>query len=164
MTGCAFALRDSGACVFIADCDPICAQQACIEFFQAAAIESVVPEMDVSVSLTGSFVFTRWSLCDGAVFGSISESGLRHWPSVPRDVGFKDVARDIEQTLMLASGRLPVSIEADQSSFQFFLAHLMCDHRPCCLCCWKRHRCGSVFWKVKNSWESSGEGGYMRLF
>ena len=40
---------DSGA-----DCDRICALQACMESFRAAAIESVVLEMDISVSITGN--------------------------------------------------------------------------------------------------------------
>jgi len=53
--GCAFALRGSGARVFIAECDPICALQACMEGFQVAAIESVVSEIDIFVSSTGNF-------------------------------------------------------------------------------------------------------------
>merc|ERR1712064_7806 len=53
--GCAFALRGSGARVFIAECDPICALQACMEGFQVATIESVVSEIDIFVSATGNF-------------------------------------------------------------------------------------------------------------
>ena len=53
--GCAFALRGSGARVFIAECDPICTMQACMEGFQVAAIESVVSEIDIFVSSTGNF-------------------------------------------------------------------------------------------------------------
>merc|ERR1712136_254939 len=53
--GCAFALRGSGARGFIAECDPICALQACMEGFQVAAIESVVSEIDIFVSSTGNF-------------------------------------------------------------------------------------------------------------
>ena len=45
--GCAFALRDSGARVFIADCDPFCALQAFIEVLQVAVIESVVSGTDI---------------------------------------------------------------------------------------------------------------------
>ena len=50
----AFALRDSGGRVVIADCDTICALQVGMEKFQAAAIESVVLEMDRLVSSMGS--------------------------------------------------------------------------------------------------------------
>ena len=53
--GCAVDFRDSGSVVFIADCDPICALQACIEDLQEAAIESVVSETDIFVSLSGNF-------------------------------------------------------------------------------------------------------------
>merc|ERR1719503_229903 len=38
--GCAFALRGGGARVLIAEIDPICALQACMEGFQVAALES----------------------------------------------------------------------------------------------------------------------------
>ena len=41
-TGCTFAVRGSGARVFTAVCDPICAVQARVESFQVAVIESVV--------------------------------------------------------------------------------------------------------------------------
>ena len=39
--GCAFALRGCGARVFITECDPICALQACMEGFQVATLEEV---------------------------------------------------------------------------------------------------------------------------
>ena len=108
--GCAFVLRGSGARVFIAECDPTCDLQACMEGFQVAAIESAVSEIDISVSSTGNFnVITldhmkkeknhaivgnighfdnEIDLCDGAGFRPTSECGLRHWPSVLRDVVF----------------------------------------------------------------------------
>merc|ERR1712014_504190 len=41
--GSAFALRGSGARVLITEIDPICALQACMEGFQVATLESVVP-------------------------------------------------------------------------------------------------------------------------
>ena len=37
----------SAARVFIVDCAPICATQACIEVFQVAAIGNVVSETDI---------------------------------------------------------------------------------------------------------------------
>ena len=42
---------DPGARVFVAVCDPICAVQARVENVQAAAIEGVVSEMDIFVSV-----------------------------------------------------------------------------------------------------------------
>jgi len=53
--GCAFAMRGCGARVFISECDPICALQACMEGFQVAAMESVVGEVDIFISSTGNF-------------------------------------------------------------------------------------------------------------
>merc|ERR1712188_353087 len=48
--GCAFAMRGCGARVFITECDPICALQACMEGFQVAAMESIVGEVDIFIS------------------------------------------------------------------------------------------------------------------
>merc|ERR1712062_595416 len=53
--GCAFALRGSGARVFVTECDPICALQACMEGFQVVTMEEVVGEVDIFTSATGNF-------------------------------------------------------------------------------------------------------------
>merc|ERR1712188_187572 len=53
--GSAFALRGAGARVLIAEIDPICALQACMEGFQVVTLESVVGEMDIFVTTTGNF-------------------------------------------------------------------------------------------------------------
>merc|ERR1711861_33091 len=52
-------MRGAGARVVIAECDPICALQACMEGFQVATIESVVGEMDIFVTTTGNFNIIR---------------------------------------------------------------------------------------------------------
>merc|ERR1739844_566022 len=53
--GCAFALRGCGARVYITECDPICALQACMEGFQVVTMESVVGEIDIFTSATGNY-------------------------------------------------------------------------------------------------------------
>jgi len=53
--GSAFAMRGSGARCLIAECDPICALQACMEGFQIVKIETVVHEIDLFVTTTGNF-------------------------------------------------------------------------------------------------------------
>jgi len=53
--GCAFALRGCGARVYITECDPICALQACMEGFQVATLEEVVGDMDIFITSTGNF-------------------------------------------------------------------------------------------------------------
>merc|ERR1712149_137661 len=57
--GSAFAMRGSGARVLIAEIDPICALQACMEGFQVVTMESVVGEMDIFVTTTGNFNIIR---------------------------------------------------------------------------------------------------------
>jgi len=53
--GSAFAMRGAGARVIVAEIDPICALQACMEGFQVATLESVVNEIDIFVTTTGNF-------------------------------------------------------------------------------------------------------------
>merc|ERR1712115_13300 len=53
--GSAFAMRGAGARVLIAECDPICALQACMEGFQVVTMEDVVGEIDIFVTTTGNF-------------------------------------------------------------------------------------------------------------
>merc|ERR1719409_1082937 len=48
--GCAHAMRGCGARVLIAEIDPICALQACMEGFQVVTLESVVGEVDIFVT------------------------------------------------------------------------------------------------------------------
>merc|ERR1712066_242612 len=53
--GSAFAMRGCGGRVIIAEIDPICALQACMEGFEVATMEEVVGEMDIFVTTTGNF-------------------------------------------------------------------------------------------------------------
>merc|ERR1712096_249334 len=53
--GCAFALRGGGARVLIAEIDPICALQACMEGFQVVTMDECVAEIDIFTSATGNF-------------------------------------------------------------------------------------------------------------
>merc|ERR1711887_358739 len=53
--GSAFAMRGAGSRVIVAEIDPICALQACMEGFQVATIESCVGEIDIFTSATGNY-------------------------------------------------------------------------------------------------------------
>merc|ERR1712224_294736 len=53
--GSAASLRGQGARVVIAEIDPICALQACMEGYQVVTLESVVSEIDIFVTTTGNF-------------------------------------------------------------------------------------------------------------
>jgi adenosylhomocysteinase len=53
--GSAASLRGQGARVMIAEIDPICALQACMEGYQVVTMEQVVGEIDIFVTTTGNF-------------------------------------------------------------------------------------------------------------
>jgi len=57
--GSAASLRGQGARVMIAEIDPICALQACMEGYQVVTLESVVSEIDIFVTTTGNFNIIR---------------------------------------------------------------------------------------------------------
>merc|ERR1719160_972434 len=57
--GCAAALRGCGARVLVAEIDPICALQACMDGYQVSKIDSVVSEVDIFCTTTGGIeIFT----------------------------------------------------------------------------------------------------------
>merc|ERR1711896_126109 len=53
--GSAASLRGQGARVMIAEIDPICALQACMEGYQVVTLDEVVGEIDIFVTTTGNF-------------------------------------------------------------------------------------------------------------
>merc|ERR1711988_1192108 len=53
--GCAFAMRGCGARVVVAEIDPICALQACMEGFEVNTLDEIVHEIDIFTSATGNF-------------------------------------------------------------------------------------------------------------
>ena len=52
--GCAQAMKSSGARVYVAEIDPICALQACMEGFEIVRIEDVLDQIDIYVTATGN--------------------------------------------------------------------------------------------------------------
>jgi adenosylhomocysteinase len=52
--GSAFAMRGAGARVLIAEIDPICALQACMEGFQVVKLDTVVADADIFITATGN--------------------------------------------------------------------------------------------------------------
>ena len=52
--GSAASLKAAGAIVYIAEIDPICALQACMEGFQVNTIENVINDIDIFVTATGN--------------------------------------------------------------------------------------------------------------
>ena len=57
--GSDIAVPGAGARVVIAECDPFCALQTCMEDFQVAALEPVVNEIDIFVATAGNLKIIR---------------------------------------------------------------------------------------------------------
>jgi len=53
--GCAAAMRNAGARVFVTEIDPICALQACMEGYHVVRLESVLDRADIYVTTTGNY-------------------------------------------------------------------------------------------------------------
>merc|ERR1711935_1305895 len=119
--GCAFALRGCGARVFITECDPICALQACMEGFQVATLESVVGEADIFISCTGNFQIITLEhmkkMKNNAIVGNIGHfdneidmAALEGFPGIKVENIKPQVDRfifpDGHGIIVLASGRL----------------------------------------------------------
>merc|ERR1712110_1392415 len=52
--GSAQAMKAAGARTLVAEIDPICALQACMEGFQVARLDDVVSEVDIVITTTGN--------------------------------------------------------------------------------------------------------------
>jgi adenosylhomocysteinase len=119
--GCAYAMKGCGARVMVTEIDPICALQACMEGFQVAALESVVGEIDIFVSTTGSFKIIRLEhmkkMKNNAVIGNIGHFDneiemelLENFPGIKVENIKPQVDRfvfpDGHGVIILASGRL----------------------------------------------------------
>ncbi|CAH3047057.1 unnamed protein product, partial [Porites lobata] len=58
--GCCSALKGLGAIVYVAEIDPICALQACMDGFRVVKIDMVVKQIDILITCTGNkHVVTR---------------------------------------------------------------------------------------------------------
>jgi len=119
--GSAFAMRGSGARVLIAEIDPICALQACMEGFQVVTLESVVGEMDIFVTTTGNFNIIRLEhmqkMKNNAIVGNIGHfdneiqmAELESFPGIKVENIKPQVDRfefpDGHGIIVLAAGRL----------------------------------------------------------
>lgn len=52
--GCAQSMRGSGARVYIAEIDPICALQACMEGYEVVLLGDVIGKIDIFITCTGN--------------------------------------------------------------------------------------------------------------
>merc|ERR1712004_163805 len=119
--GSAFALRGAGARVLIAEIDPICALQACMEGFQVTKLETVINEIDIFVTTTGNFGIIKVAhmakMKNNAIVGNIGHfdneidmAGLEGYEGIKveniKDCVDRFVFPDGHGVIVLASGRL----------------------------------------------------------
>jgi adenosylhomocysteinase len=119
--GSAFAMRGCGGRVFIAEIDPICALQACMEGFQVATLKEVVGEIDIFVTTTGNFdiitLANMKKMKNNAIVGNIGHfdneidmAGLEGMEGIKVEYIKPQVDRfvfpDGHGIIVLASGRL----------------------------------------------------------
>lgn len=119
--GCASAMKNCGAVVFVTEVDPICALQACMEGFQVVTLDSIVSKIDIFVTATGNKDIIMAShmerMKDSAIVGNIGHfdneidmNGLMKLEGVKR-INIKDqvdkwVFKDGHCIIVLAEGRL----------------------------------------------------------
>jgi adenosylhomocysteinase len=119
--GCAQAMKAAGARTVIAEIDPICALQACMEGFQVATLDEVVKDIDIIITATGNrgIVLAKHmaQMKNNCIVGNIGHfdneidmAGLAKVPGVKRDTIKPQVDRwvfpDGHGILVLAEGRL----------------------------------------------------------
>merc|ERR1719311_1003366 len=118
--GCAMALKAQGAIVYVAECDPICALQACMEGMQVARLADVVGEIDIFITATGNKGIIMASdmekMKNNAIVGNIGhfdneidvkglhENGIKKMEIKPRVHRF--TFPDGHGIILLAEGRL----------------------------------------------------------
>jgi adenosylhomocysteinase len=119
--GCAQAMKAAGARTLVAEIDPICALQACMDGYQVVRLEDVLPEIDIVVTATGNKNIVMAShmvqLKNNCIVGNIGHfdnevdmDGIQKFPGIRR-VNIKPqvdrwVFPDGKGVIILAEGRL----------------------------------------------------------
>jgi adenosylhomocysteinase len=120
--GCAQAMKGCGARVFVTECDPICALQACMEGYQVVRLETVVSTADIFVTATGNkdiiMVENMKKMKNNAIVcnvghfdNEIDMSGIENYPGIKRVTIKPQTDRfifpeDNHGVIILAEGRL----------------------------------------------------------
>merc|ERR1711988_40043 len=119
--GCAFAMRGCGARVVVAEIDPICSLQACMEGFEVNTLDNMVGEADIFITTTGNFKIITLEhmkkMKNNAIVGNIGHfdneiemEALEKMPGVKMENIKPQVDRylfpDGHGVIILAAGRL----------------------------------------------------------
>ena len=119
--GCAQAMKGCGARVYVTECDPICALQACMEGYHVVTMETAVKDCDIYVSATGNKdiitvkhmekMKNNAIVCNiGHFDNEIDMAGLENYPGIKK-LNIKEgcdrwIFPDGHGVLVLAEGRL----------------------------------------------------------
>jgi adenosylhomocysteinase len=119
--GCAQAMKAAGARVYVAEIDPICALQACMDGYHVTTLDDVIKDVDIVITATGNkgIVMARHmaQMKNNAIVGNIGHfdneidmAGLKNFPGIKR-VNIKPqcdrwVFPDGHGVIVLAEGRL----------------------------------------------------------
>ena len=119
--GCCQAMKAAGARVYVAEIDPICALQACMEGFEVVTMEDVVDKMDIFITATGNkdiiLAAHMQKMKNNAIVGNIGHfdneieyEALKKVPGVKRTNIKPQVDKftfeDGHSIILLAEGRL----------------------------------------------------------
>merc|ERR1712167_563295 len=119
--GCAFAMRGCGARVVVAEIDPICSLQACMEGFEVNTLDNMVGVADIFITTTGNFKIITLEhmkkMKNNAIVGNIGHfdnevemDALEKFPGIKMENIKPQVDRfvfpDGHGVIILASGRL----------------------------------------------------------
>mmetsp|Transcript_16337 Transcript_16337/g.28012 ORF Transcript_16337/g.28012 Transcript_16337/m.28012 type:complete len:485 (-) Transcript_16337:1711-3165(-) len=119
--GCASAMKAAGARVIVAEIDPICALQACMEGYQVAPLEDVLETGDIFITTTGNkdiiMAPHMAKMKNNAIVGNIGHfdnevdmAGLYGWAGIKRQNIKPQCDRfifpDGHGVIVLAEGRL----------------------------------------------------------
>jgi len=119
--GTAQAFKAQNAIVYVTECDPICALQACMEGFQVRKLDSIIEKCDIIISATGNkdiiTIKHMERMKNNCVVGNIGHfdneidmNGLKNYPGMKR-VNIKPQTDRFEfpdghGIIVLAEGRL----------------------------------------------------------
>jgi adenosylhomocysteinase len=119
--GCVQAMKAAGARVLVAEVDPICALQACMEGIQVTTLKKAVAEIDIVITTTGNkgivMLEDMKNMKNNAIVGNIGHfdneidmAGLESFPGIKR-INIKPqvdrfVFPDGHGIIVLAEGRL----------------------------------------------------------
>lgn len=133
--GCSQSMRGSGARVYVAEVDPICALQACMEGYEVVRLEDVVDKIDIFVTATGNKNIIKATdmakMKNNAIIGNIGHfdneieyEPLKKFPGIKRTTIKPQVDKftfeDGHSVIILAEGTFLFN---SRSSFEFGLCH-----------------------------------------